>query len=513
MKRLTTRLVILLMLVLTVITGVHDYVRLVRERDRLVEATEEDAQVFAETLSLAVSRNVRRGRTTDELNELLDEILRRPGLVLVAIYDPRGQAIAAAVASGQSRPEADDSVREVQRTREAAASRIVRDTGDTLRILRPFKWSDGKTAVLEVRQSLEGLAQQFAQALRERLVSRLVVLLAFVLSIVAVARWSIVRPIRRLIEGARAVGRGDLAQRIEIRRRDEIGELADEFNRMSENLQRAHAALLQESEAHLRLEAEVQQAQKLAAVGVLAAEVAHEVGTPLNVVSGRAEALARHLPHDHPGRRHVDVILGQTERITGIIRALLDYTRPRRPNLREESLPPLLARVVDLLRGRGQDRSIRIGLELPATLPAVLGDADQLQQLFLNLLVNAVDASPPGGVVRVTTGGTSSLPEEGRAGITRGVADGSCVDIHVTDGGTGLSSDQLTHVFEPFFSTKKRGHGTGLGLPIVEEIVRAHRGEVVMLSVPGRGTEVIVRLPVAAAPGPGAVEETASRAS
>jgi signal transduction histidine kinase len=511
LKHLTTRLVILLVLVLTVITGLHDYVRLVRERDRLLEASEEDAQVFAETLTVAVSRNVRRGRTTDELKELLDEILRRPGLVLVAIYDPRGQAIAAAVGGGQSGPEAGDAVQEVQRTRQATTFRMVSDTGDTLQILRPFKWSDGKTAVLEVRQSLEGVAGQFAQALRERLVSRLVVLLAFVLSIVAVARWSIARPIRRLIEGAQAVGRGDLAQRIVMRRRDEIGALAEEFNRMSENLQRAHTALLRESEARLRLEAEVQQAQKLAAVGMLAAEVAHEVGTPLNVVSGRAEALARSISRDHPGRRHLDVILGQTERITGIIRALLDYTRPRRPTLREESLPPLLGRVVDLLRGR--DRNVGVVLELPAALPRVLGDADQLQQLFLNLLVNAIDASPPGGVVRVTAGGATSLPEEDRAGITRGVADGPCVDIHVTDKGTGLSADQLLHVFEPFFSTKKRRQGTGLGLPIVEEIVRAHRGEVEMLSVPGRGTEVIVRLPIAAAPAPGAVEETAGRAS
>lgn len=513
MKHLTTRLVILLMLVLTAITGAYDYVRLVRERDRLLEATEEDARIFAETLTLAVSRNVRRGRTTDELKELLDEILRRPGLALVAIYDPRGQTVTAAVAAGQQRPEADDSVREVQRTREAATSRIVRDTGATLQILRPFKWSDGKTAVLEIRQSLEGVARQFAETLRERFISRLLVLLAFVLSIVAVARWSIARPIRRLIEGARAVSRGDLAQRIEIRRRDEIGELAEEFNRMSENLQRARAALLQESEARLRLEAEVQQAQKLAAVGMLAAEVAHEVGTPLNVVSGRAESLARHIPRDHPGRHHLDVILGQTERIIGIIRTLLDYTRPRRPSLREESLPPLLGQVVDLLRGRGRDRNVRIVLELPATLPRVLGDADQLQQLLLNLLVNAIDASPPGGVVRVTTGGASSLPEENRAGITRGIAEGPCVGIHVADEGAGLSAAQLTHVFEPFFSTKKRAQGTGLGLPIVEEIVRAHRGEVEMLSVPGRGTEVIVRLPVAAVPEAGPVEEKASRAS
>jgi signal transduction histidine kinase len=507
MKHLTTRLVILIMLALTLITAATDYVRLVREHERLVQATEEDARIFTETLTLAVSRNVRRGRTTAELKELLDEILQRPGLALVAIYAPAGQAVANAVADGQSRPEADAAVQEVQRTRKAATLRIVRTTGETLQLLRPFRWSDGRTAVLEVRQSLEGAARQFAQALRERLASRLIVLVGFVLSIVAVARWSIARPIRRLVEGARAVGRGDLQQRIEIRRRDEIGELADEFNRMSESLQRAHAALLQESEARLRLEAEVHQAQKLAEVGMLAAEVAHEVGTPLNVVSGRAEALARHIPHDHPGRHHIDVIVSQTERITRIIRALLDYTRPRRPTLRGEVLPPLLGRVVDLLRGRSRDRGVRIVLELPAALPPVLGDADQLQQLFLNVLVNAIDASPPGGVIRVTSGGASTLPESHRVRATRGVTNQPSLEIRVIDEGAGLTAEQLAHAFEPFFSTKKQGQGTGLGLPIVEEIVRAHRGEVELLSVVGRGTELIVRLPLAAASGASATEK------
>jgi signal transduction histidine kinase len=282
---------------------------------------------------------------------------------------------------------------------------------------------------------------------------------------------------------------------------------------MSEGLQRANAALLQESEARLRLEGEVHQAQKLAEVGMLAAEVAHEVGTPLNVVSGRAEALSRHIPHDHPGRRHIDVILSQTERITRIIRALLDYTRPRRPPLREQFLPPLLARVVDLLLGRSRDRGVRIVLELPVWLPPVLGDVDQLQQLFLNLLVNAVDASAPGAVVRVTSSGPSALPESDRVRATRGVADQPNVEVRVIDEGGGLTAEQLTHAFEPFFSTKKQGQGTGLGLPIVEEIVRAHRGEVEMLSVVGRGTEVIVRLPLADPSGARAVEEAAARVS
>jgi signal transduction histidine kinase len=511
MKHLTTRLVMLLMLALMAITGAFDYVRLTRDRERLVEQAWEDERIFAETLALAVRRNIRRGRTTEELKELLDEILARPGLMAVAIYHPDGSAVTQTVAEGAPAPAPDEAIRGVLESGEAAWAEIEVGGSRVLRYIQPFRWPTGRTAAVEVRQSLRGMEQEFRRALRERLLSRLVLLVFFVLSIVAVARWSIARPIRALIQGARAVGRGDLSQRIDVTRRDEVGQLAEEFNRMAENLQAAHREIVRQAEERLRLQQEVQQAQKLAYIGMLAAEVAHEVGTPLNVISGRAEVLARAIPTDSPERRHLDVIRKQTERITGTIQALLDYTRPRRPTLREESLLPVLARVADLLLGRCRAKQARIALDLPVDLPAVQADADQLQQVFLNLLQNAVDASPPGGTARVTAGPDPVLPAEGRAGLIRGKAEPPCLAIHVVDAGSGMTADELDHVFEPFFSTKGRGQGTGLGLPIVEEIVRAHRGEIELLSIPGRGTEAIVRLPLAGPEAPGPPNAAAAR--
>lgn len=495
LRNMTTRLVILLVLTLMIITGVNDYLRLTRERQRLEEQTQEDVRIFSETLALAVSRNVRWGRTTAELKELLDDILARPGLVAVTIYAPDAQVVAQTAAAGTAALEPDQTVRDTLKTKEAAADLLETPSGQLLRYVQPFRWPGGRTGAIEVRQTLGNMERDFRHAVWQSILSRLVVLALFVLSITALTRWNIARPIRALIAGAQAVGRGDLGQRIAVRRRDEIGQLAEEFNRMAANLESAHAQLLRQAEERLRLEQEIQQTQKLAAVGMLAAEVAHEIGTPLNVISGRAEVLGRVVPPDHPERRHLDVILKQAQRIGGIIRALLDYTRPRRPNLRSESLLPILGRVADLLLERSRRRGVRILLELPAGLPRVVADPDQLQQLFLNLLLNALDASPPGGTVRVTTGPDPLLPAEGRAGILRGQVEGPSLAIHVLDGGKGLAPEELDRVFEPFFSTK--GQGTGLGLAIVEEIVRAHRGEVEMLSMPGQGTEVILRLPLA----------------
>lgn len=497
MKHLTTRLVILIMLALLIITGVYDYTRLVRERERLMAQLRDDERIFTETLALAVRQNVRRGRTTDELGELLEEILTRPGLVGVAIYNPDGRVVAEKVAAGFETPALDDTIRNSLARREASSTLLTRPSGRFLRYVQPFPWPGGRIAAIEVRHTLGEMERQFRGAVRDSIASRLLMLVLFVLSVVTLTRWSIARPIRALIGAAQAVGGGDLSQRIALARRDEIGQLAEEFNRMATNLQTAHAELLRQGEERLRLEEEAQQAQKMAAVGLLAAEVAHEIGTPLNVISGRAEVLERVIPPDHSEHRHLDVIFKQTERISRIIRSLLDYTRPRRPQVRPTDVVPLLGRVADLLLERSRRQGGRILLQVTPGLPRIVADPDQIQQVLLNLLMNALDASESGKTVRVSVGPEPELPPEGRADIVRGKADGPCLAIHVIDAGRGLTGEQLDHIFEPFFSTKDRGHGTGLGLPIVEEIVRAHRGEIAMLSIPGKGTEAIVRLPLA----------------
>lgn len=500
-QHLTARLVLLLMLALLAITGVADYVRLRQERDRLTARTMTDQKVFAETLALAVRRNVSRGRTTEELQELLEDIRRRPGLIWAAIYDARGATVAASAGSAAPPAAGDALIRDVLERRAVLAAPLADGEGKALRYVRPVRWPDGGTGAVEVRQSLAAVDRAFSRAVRESIVNRLVVLVVFVGCIVAVTRWSVARPIQALIRGARAVAGGDLAQRIAPTRSDELGQLAEEFNRMAESLERANRALVAQSEERLRLEREVQQAQKLGAVGLLAAEVAHELGTPLQVISGRAEALVRLSPADEPGRHHLEVIQRQTERIASIVRDLLDYARPRRPAVRAEPLGPMLRRVADLVEGPCRAKRVRLRVDPPGAL-AVLADPEQLQQVFINLLGNALDAAPPSSVIRITEGPGPLLPAEGRHGVTRGQAEPPLVSVHVLDEGAGMTAEELDHAFQPFFSTKRRDHATGLGLPIVEEIVRAHRGEVEILSVPGHGTEVIVRLPAAAESAP-----------
>jgi signal transduction histidine kinase len=511
---LTIRVVVILVLVLMAITAAFDYVRLVQDRERLVEQEREDVRIFAETLALAVSRNIRWGRTSMELRELLEDILARPGLTAVAIFGPNADVVVQTVAADTDLLEADALVRQAIAAREPTS--LVLETGPlrSLRHIQPFRWPEGRTGAIDVRQTLDAVTAEFYREVRERLAWRLLVLVAFVVSVTVLMRWSIARPIHALIRAAQALGRGDLGQRITLRRRDEIGQLGEAFNRMAQDLETARRDLVRESEERLRLEQEVHQAQKLAGIGRLAAEVAHEIGTPLNVIAGRAEVLERMVAADHPGRRHLGVIQAQADRISGIVRALLEYSRPRRPVFRSEAVVPILGRAAELLRERCRAKDVRIRLELTPGGPAIRGDAQQLQQVFINLLLNSIDASPRGGVIQVKEGPEPALAGDDRAAITRGHVPEPAVAVRIVDGGTGIPPERLPHIFQPFFSTKASHDGAGLGLSIVEEIVRAHGGAIEVATAPGRGTEVTVWLPqVGTRPGEPAPEPEPARAT
>ena len=334
------------------------------------------------------------------------------------------------------------------------------------------------------------------EATREQVLRLTLLSLTIALVIWFTVRISIRRPIGQLVRTALAIGHGDFGRRLTLHRRDEIGQLASAFNRMAESLQAAQVRSTAESQSRLELERQVQQAQKLAVVGRLASEVAHEIGTPLNIVSGRAEVIQKGLSTDHPLSRHVVTILGQIERISGIIRQLLEYARPRRPAARPVVVGPILARTVELLVPVARQRQVTMEAQTSDDLPPLLADPDQLQQVLLNLMTNALDATPPGGQVRLAASQADPETVDPRSRIERGRPEEPFLTLVVSDTGRGMPGDQLEQILEPFFSTKGRRGGTGLGLPIVEDIVRAHRGAIEVRSAEGAGTTVLLRWPV-----------------
>jgi two-component system NtrC family sensor kinase len=307
-----------------------------------------------------------------------------------------------------------------------------------------------------------------------------------------VTRVSVERPVADLARSFREVGSGDLRARVPVRRDDEFGRLAQEFNGMCERLLASQRSLLDAQEERLHMEERLRHAERLASIGRLAAGLAHEIGTPLNVIGGRAERLLRSLQDDEPAARSLRIICAQMERIARIVHGMLDFARMREPRLARTEIASILAKVLELLAQKCEEARVRVVASYQGLAGAVLADADQIQQVFLNLCTNALDAMPRGGTLRVSAARVDRTPPEGDGRVL------PYVSITIEDDGAGIAPENLDRVFDPFFTTKDVGRGTGLGLSISYGIVREHGGFFDVESAPGRGTRLTVYLPEAA---------------
>jgi len=222
-------------------------------------------------------------------------------------------------------------------------------------------------------------------------------------------------------------------------------------------------------------------AEDLASVATLVTGLAHEIGTPMSVIQGHAELLESSIG-DEQERRRLRTIREQIERISRIIHALLNTAQPREPVLVPVSVAPVLDNALSFLTEKFRQNGIEVDRRF-IRAPEIRGDSEKLQRLFLNLLLNAVDAMPRGGRI------VASLGTEG---------DGK-VEVRIRDTGAGIPEDQLSKIFQPFYTTKKAGHGNGLGLVVARTIVDDHQGEIEVSSKVGEGTEFLVRFP--ASPG------------
>jgi two-component system NtrC family sensor kinase len=227
-------------------------------------------------------------------------------------------------------------------------------------------------------------------------------------------------------------------------------------------------------------------------VGQLAAGIAHQIGTPLNVISGSAEYLMMEWGPDRPRPRELEIIVAQTDRITKLIQQLLNFARPTRIAVQPVKLNDLLREILGLTEHQIAKERITVTTDLQADLPAIAGDENQLEQAFLNIVINAWHAMPAGGTLTLRTRIVSAGDLPRRAGRPAPPA----VEVIIADTGIGIPAEHLPRIFDPFFSTKGVGRGTGLGLAITRRIVEDHRGTIEVASEVGRGTTFTIRLPV-----------------
>ncbi len=366
--------------------------------------------------------------------------------------------------------------------------------GDTVRTTYvPLSIAGEPSAVLVFTESV-GEQHAFVEMSRwQILLVTLAILAASSLAVYLLGARYVGRPIARLRDRLRAIADGDFETPAAIAQRDEIGDLAIEIDRMSERLADAQRRLAAETDARVHALELLRHTDRLTTIGQLAASVAHELGTPLAVVTGRAEMIANGEATGERTTASARVIVEQASHMTGLIRQLLDFSRHRAPRFGVLSCRALCARAVDTLGVVTRRRRVAITADLPDDPLFVSADEHQLQQAIVNLLVNAMQAVPDGGHIEVATGTRRAAPPGGAA------AEGDYVWIVVRDDGPGIPPENLGRLFEPFFTTKGPGEGTGLGLSVAHGIVRDHGGWIDVQSAPGRGSTFTIWLPATAA--------------
>jgi signal transduction histidine kinase len=385
--------------------------------------------------------------------------------------------------------------------RERVVSQFRREEGEPrLYTYMPLEIPGERSAALELSEPLEHEHEYLEARIRRSLSTATLLVLASGLVAWIVGVRVVGRPIRALVEKARRIGAGDFSGPLRLVRGDELAQLADELNATAEHLDAAARKVSSESAGRIAALEQLRHADRLTTVGRLASGLAHELGTPLNVVSGRARMiLDRETLGPGETAKAAGIIVDQAERMTRIVRQLLDFARRRSPEKRPLDAAQLARQTAALLEPLAARRGVELRCAGPTAPLTVSADPSQLPQALTNLVVNAIQATPRGGHVRIWVAAQDVAP-----GAPGGRRPGPHAVFEVEDDGEGIPGDRLGAIFDPFFTTKPVGEGTGLGLSVAHGIVEEHGGWIEVRSEPGRGSSFRIGLPrEVAGDGPG----------
>ncbi len=365
---------------------------------------------------------------------------------------------------------------------------VIKDeTQNRLLTYIPVDVPEPREGAIEIAQPLAEMDRYTRDSLRNEMLGSasavaVAAALALLLGVVFIGR-----PISRLAAKARRVGAGDLTHPLQLGQRDELGELATEINVMCDRLAEERAAREQAT-------AQLRHADRLTTVGKLASGLAHELGTPLNVVTGRARLIQNKEVEGGEVVESARIVVEQADRMTALIRQLLDFARPRALQKAPVNVTALAARVAELVATIARKANVTVNAPAHDDALRLQADDGQLHQVLTNLVVNAIQATPDGGTVDIVTRVVDQVAPPHVGGKHQ-----AWVALEVRDTGIGMDEATRDRIFEPFFTTKPVGEGTGLGLSVTWGIVREHGGWIDVASTSGMGSTFTVYLPRGAA--------------
>lgn len=474
--RITTRLTAVLALTGLIVFGGYGARAVYDERRSLDIAVQREIVLLGTTLRISVE-NALRDRQLEDIDETVLRLEESDRAVDVFMYDPDAKRLLKP-ASGEPEEALEPLVRSALETGDSAV--VITPPGAERAALMavPLVGDDDRIlGALGIVRPLDDVFEDLATTQ-----SSIAIGVGLFVALAAIAghlvgRQYIGRPLERLIEAMRRIRQGDLEHGVVPSTDDEIGAVAREFDAMRSDLRDARRRLETEEAYRRDLIRTLQDHDKLVTIGQLSAALAHEIGSPLQVLHGRASTLLRKADDVETVRRHAQIIVNETERVTRIVDRLLSIARPPSPQVGNVDLPGAIRDVMEIMEIEAKRRQVALSAEIPHEL-GVEADGDQIRQVLMNLLSNAIAATPPDGSVTIRVSSSEKS-----------------VRIDVVDTGEGMSDEVRQRAFEPFFTTRALGGGRGLGLAVVHAIVTGHAGTVSLESAPGRGTRVSVELP------------------
>ena len=480
--RLTRKFVFMLVLGIMVVLSASAAVRVEREVDFFDRDARHDATLVGAVIARAME-HVWRTEGEQQALSLMHDVAQRSrhwGIRFVWLD---------ALASDDKRAALPLSDLTLVRSGRVWSRRVEEGEGVTYTFV-PARVTPGRMGAIEIRESLRDERRYIRDTWENTILATLglILLCGLLASLIGVV--FVGRPTRALVGKVRRIGSGDLSGPLPASQNDELGEIAAEVNAMCDRLNEAHMKLEKETEERVAAEQQLRHADRLMTVGKLASGMAHELGTPLNVVSGRAQMIVSGESNLSEAREDARIIVDQTKRMTKLMRELLDFARPRPAQRAWLDLRPVAQETLTLLSAlaRAHDTELRLR-DGPSARANV--DPAQLQQVLTNLVVNAIHAVEGHGEVSIGFRTAAQKPPADHGGPF-----GQWLVIEVSDTGRGMDAAIVPRIFEPFFTTKDVGEGTGLGLSVTHGIVREHGGFITVHSVLGQGTTFAVHLPL-----------------
>jgi two-component system, NtrC family, sensor kinase len=479
--RLTLKIALVILLGIALLLSIHSYQTVRRETAVLKANLSREARLVGQVLRpLVIEIWQRKGEAAVQtFLQQVDSVVSDQQLRWVSLEDQPDPSFRPRVKGDQ-----------LAAARRGEVVTVIAETSDGRDFLftyLPLQGPGGRRGAIEIGESLAGLHGYVRESMNRSALLLAAMVVFSLLLIGVVGSFLVTRPVQRLAAQAERMAAGDFSAPVEVRGHDEIAILAAALDRMRGQL--AHAR--DSDRARLEALEKLRHTERLATIGRLSAGMAHELGTPLNVIAGRAKLIAGEALPPEDVARSARIIGEQAERMTAIMRQLLDFARHGSPHASRVDLAGLAAKVIEMLRPVAGKQQASLTLVPPAEALAVAADPGQLQQVLTNLVMNALQALAPGGHVELRFARGASLPAEaGREG------EGPWAVVTIQDDGSGIAAEHLPHLFDPFFTTKEIGQGTGLGLSIAYGIVQEHGGWIGVDSRPGEGSCFNVYLPL-----------------